>query len=183
MPVEDSFNNLTDIPIYMANEDANFLRFSHELVAKKFHTLAIVNGILFSAFNVLNTQVRESEYLMERATLVLIGLFFSSLWLFNIGRSLRYTKLFKKNVNIVNIKSINEFEYIGMFSSGGIVAIGTVAQIILWGILLGYVFTPHFLLELIFVGVILLGACIFLWIIRKRKVNKAINRDAAKRGF
>lgn len=133
---------------------SEFLRYSHDLVAKKFHTMVIVNGILFGAFNLLKVQSDNSQYFRESLILSIVGLGFSCLWLVNVRRSIRFTKYFKEqmeNINDTSIKVLEKdmSEHIGKCSSGSTVFVGIAAQIALWAFLVSYFVLPEGLWRLL----------------------------------
>ena len=121
-------------------ESANLLRFSHDLVAKKFNTMALVNGFFFAAFNVLNYQqeVQKAQeiavsFFDEQATLCIVGIAFSLLWWFNIERSIAYTEHFKSAVQELNPKT--GFMFWQLFPARHVVRVGVFGQMGGWLVL------------------------------------------------
>ena len=86
---------------------AEFMRYSHELVSKKFDTMVLVNGIFFAAFNFLNIKGGYDSFPWEMFILTFIGIVFSFFWWLNIERSIGYTKRFKGMMEAIEDKVTN----------------------------------------------------------------------------
>lgn len=120
------------------------MMYSHGLVSKKFDTMVIVNGILFAGFNLLNIQNEKSSFLLEKFVLSIIGFIFSIFWYINIRRSVKYTKYYKNEMDIISEKTSIKVlkkdmaEDVGKLSSGNIVLLGSIGQIVLWSFLLSF---------------------------------------------
>lgn len=140
----------TDIKINKNDVQLKFHKILEEhrwittLIWNKIHTLILVNGILFSAFNLLVIADLKSDYFIQKSSLSIVGFVISIFWFFTLNHSLIYKENYRNQIFQIQLDypelSINFIDehnnWGGIFGTNGVAKISTISLSILWLIIL-----------------------------------------------
>lgn len=119
-------------------------RWVTNLIWNKIYALIIVNGILFSAFNLLVIADSKSDFLIQKVSLIIVGFLISIFWLFVLNHSIIYKENYRDRIFQIqqdypefSINFIDEHHsWRGMFGINNVSKISAVGVSVLWLVLL-----------------------------------------------
>lgn len=119
-------------------------RWITNLIWNKIHALIIVNGILFSAFNLLALQGLKGDYYVQKISISIVGVFITIIWFFTLNHSIKYKQNYRNQIftiqNYYPNLSINFLDdhksWKDTFGTDNITKISSFGLIFLWLILI-----------------------------------------------
>ena len=146
-------NNESCNSVFEANKNDTQLKYQQileehrwitNLIWNKIHALIVVNGILFSAFNILLITNSNSEFFVQKASLSIVGLLISIFWFFILDHSIIYKENYRNQIfqiqdqfPEISINFIDDHDsWGGIFGTNIVAKISTIGLSILWVVLL-----------------------------------------------
>ena len=119
-------------------------RWITNLIWNKIHALIIVNGILFSAFNLLVIADSNSNFIMQKASLIIIGFLISVFWFFILKHSITFKDNYRRQIFKMqqdhpefSIDFIDDHHYWSrIFGTNVVAKISTIGISVAWLVLL-----------------------------------------------
>ena len=119
-------------------------RWITNLIWNKIHTLIIVNGILFSAFNLLALQGLKGDYYVQKISISIVGVFITIIWFFTLNHSIKYKQNYRNQIITIqndypnlSINFLDDYKsWKDTFGTDNITKISSFGLIILWLILI-----------------------------------------------
>ena len=119
-------------------------RWITNLIWNKIHALIVVNGILFSAFNLLVIADQKSNFIIQKASLIIVGFLISIFGFFILEHSINFKENYRNQIFKIQQDypdfSINYIDvhhsWRGIFGTNVAARISTIGLSVLWLILL-----------------------------------------------